>query len=232
MTRNSSASAWAFCCRRLNQWPVASGQWSVVKDQESGVRGQGSGIRFILCAVVFVLYGLFRAQGAEAGEAPAAAVKVGVVDIDKMLGVLVSWQDTQTRLQARQAEIEKSLGELKKEIDRVQAELGYFKEGSRDYEQRKQQLAARQQEFLQKRNDAYGDLSRQEQAAGSAIREEIGRAVREYAVAQRLDVVVDVRAVLYVADASDISLAVAREMNKRYKEMKEKANAKPSEDRS
>ena len=59
----------------------------------------------------------------------------------------------------------------------------------------------------------------------------VGSAVTAYAATNEFDLVVDVRAVLYAVDGLDISLKVAREMNKRYKGRKAAKEAAPRKDK-
>ena len=204
MRPKRSASASVFSCRsRFAAWlavPIAVG---------------------LACSIA----GAAEAPKKDAGAPPP---KIGVVDIDKILEALQSWQDTESRLRREQAEAEKELAEQKKEVDRIQAELAYFKPGSGDYEQRRAQLVERQQELARRGDLVHRRLADRSQAVLEAARNEVREAVREYAAANGFDVVVDAQAVLYVTGGADISLEVAREMNKRYKELRQ--TEKPQSD--
>ena len=183
-----------------------------------------------LWLIALAVVGLaITASGAERppGNAAASPPKIGVVDIDKMLDVLQGWKDVQLRLREEDAAAQKTLADLEKEVNRIRAELAYFKPGSRDHEERKTQLAARQQELARQSDLLSRRLTERSQAALDAVRSQIIEAVREYAAANGFDVVVDGRAALYVAGGSDISLEVAREMNKRYKDGRKNGKSKP-----
>jgi len=151
--------------------------------------------------------------------------RIGVVDVEKVREKLLSWQAAQARLEAEARKADKALQKQRKDLDRVRAELEYFKPGSRDHEKRKAEVVARRQELARLSGRLRRALDEQARAALEAANAEIRRAVRGYAIANKFDVVVDARAVFYAAGASDISLKVAREMNKRYNNRKAKNRA-------
>ncbi len=170
------------------------------------------------------------ARGAEPpAPPPSPAARIGVVDVDRLLEALQGWQDTQARLSEEEKTGRKSLEELEKEVNRVRAELAYFKPGSRDHEERMAQLALRQQQLARQTDQIYRQMDQRSKAALEAARAQIAVAVREYAAANAFDVVVDARAALYVAGGSDITLEVARVMNKRYKDELKTKETKPPE---
>ena len=157
--------------------------------------------------------------------------KVGVVDFDEVLGQLQSWKDIQARLGALEANAEKTFAAQRKEIERIRAELQYFKPESKDYEKRQAELAARQRELNAQVQRFEALIAEHSRAAFSATRRKIQRAVKEYAAANAFDLVVDSEAVLYVADAHEISLKVALEMNKRYKKQEAADKRPPQKDK-
>ena len=154
-----------------------------------------------------------------AARAAEGRTRIGVISVDTVLEHLKSWQDTQAQLQARTKEAQGRLVKLKKEADRIRAELDYFKPGSRDHEARRAQLAAKQQEHVRLSQTLRQQIANQAREAHESARRQIAAAVKTYAIANGLDVVVDSRAVFYVAGGADISLKVALEMNKSYKGM-------------
>ncbi len=158
--------------------------------------------------------------------------KIAVVDADKLLEQLIPWQETQARLRTKQAKTEAVLTEHKKEIDRIQAELDYFKPGSRDHDQRKADLAARQQKLAALAAQLQNTLAAEANAALDATRKEIEKAIRDYAAANAFALVLSARTTLYAAPACDITLDVAREMNRRYKEnLETKDRQRPPENK-
>lgn len=180
---------------------------------------------------VAAVLALFAAGATLAGRAAGAEseARVGIVDTLKMLDVLDSWQDAQSELWEQEAAAEKSLAGKKAEIDRIEAELRYFKPGSRDHDERQTQVSARRRELAAAAERLRADLDERFRAALDAIQRQMRDAVREYAAANGYDLVVDARAVLYAGEGRDIGLKVAREMNKRYKERQEKEKPHPDE---
>ncbi len=182
------------------------------RSRSASVSFFGSGWR--LC--VAVLAAASAASGGDAPEAPSGT-RIGVVNTEKVLENLLSWQAAQAELRAREKAAEEELNSQKKEIDRVRAELDYFKPGSKDHEKRVTELAERQaklQRHAGRLREELADASRRAlESAAAQLRE----AVREFAAAHRFDIVVDARAVFYAAGGADISLEIARAMNKQYK---------------
>ena len=166
---------------------------------------------------------------------PSAAAerqtKVGVVDTRKVLGRLLSWQDTLKRLAAAEAGAKEMVEKEAKDIRRIEAELRYLKPTSDEYAKRKAEATARLRRLDQRGAELARDIARQSSAAAKLARSAIAKAVADYAAIHELDLVVDVRAVLYAVDGLDISLKVAREMNKRYKGRKAAKEAAPREDK-
>ncbi len=157
---------------------------------------------------------------------PAAAgqntVKIGIVDLSKVVENLHSWRDTKTSLSAQDEKAEKLLAEQKKELQRIQDELDYFKPGSTGHQKRRSELAARRRELAELSSRLRQSLVDLAEGSLEDARKNVEKAVRDYAAANDFDVVVDARAVLYVAGGRDISLKVAQEMNNRYKEVQAK----------
>ncbi len=164
-------------------------------------------------------------------KAAEPKARIGVVDTGKVLEKLLSWQDTQTRLEAEEKKAEKLVDEQKKELERVRAELEYFKPGSRDHEKRKAEVVARGQKLARLSERLRRALDERTRAALEAAHAEIRKAVQGYAIANKFDVVVDARAVFYVAGGAGISLKVAREMNKRYNDWKAKNKSEAPENK-
>lgn len=159
------------------------------------------------------------------------AVNIGVVDVHKVLAKLESWRDAEARLAALGAEAEKKLEEQAKEMNRIEAELGYFKPGSKDREKREAELAERSGKLARSREQLDRGLAERSRAAFEAHRKAITEAAADYADIHGFDLVVDARAVIYAAAGRDISLKVALEMNKRYKDRTAKEKAGPREDK-
>jgi Skp family chaperone for outer membrane proteins len=157
--------------------------------------------------------------------------RIGVISVDTVLEHLKSWQDTQTQLKARTKEAQARLAKLKKESDRLRAELDYFKPDSRDHQVRQAQLAAKQQEHARLGRQLRQTIANQAREAHESARRQIAAAVKTYAIANGFDVVVDARVVFYVAGGADISLKVALAMNKSYKGMAPKKSPKEVEER-
>ncbi|MFH1731541.1 MAG: OmpH family outer membrane protein [Planctomycetota bacterium] len=166
-----------------------------------------------------------------AATAAGRTVKIGIVDVHKVLERLQSWREAEARLAALGAEAEKKLEEQAKEIDRIEAELRYFKPGSKDHEKRKAELTERAGKLARSREQLRRALAEQSQAAFEAHRKAITEAVADYADVHGLDLVADARSVIYAAAGRDISLKVALEMNKRYKDRTARERAGPREDK-
>ena len=149
--------------------------------------------------------------------AAGRVAKVGVVDTRKVLERLLSWQDTLKQFAAAEAKMKEMVEKEAKDIRRIEAELRYLKPDSDEYARRKAEAAARLRRLEQRRAEAARDIARQSDAAATRARSAIAKAVADYAAVSGFDLVVDARAVLYAVDGLDISLKVAREMNKRYK---------------
>jgi len=175
------------------------------------------------CAALFFL--------PSAATAAGRAAKIGIVDVHKMLGKLQSWRASEARLAALGAEAEKKLEKQAKEIDRIEAELRYFKPGSKDHEKRKAELAERSGKLARSHEQLRRGLAERSRAAFDAHRKAITEAVADYADIHGFDLVVDARSVIYAAAGRDISLKVALEMNKRYKDRTVKEKAEPQEDK-
>lgn len=118
-----------------------------------------------------------------------------------------------------------------KDIRRIEAELRYLKPTSDEYAKRKAEAAARLRQLDQLGTKLARDIARQSSVAAKLARAEIARAVADYAVIHGIDLVVDARAVLYAVDGLDISIKVARAMNKRYKGRKAAEEAAPRKDK-
>ena len=195
---------------------------SVSASSSSSLSGLVSAAVALLAAV------LLASPRAEAAEPKRPRAKIGVVAPQTVLKKLLKWQEQEDRLIALAKKAEKALEEKKKEIERVRAELDYFKRGSKDHDRRKADLAAKQQQLARLGNRLSRSLADESRAVLDTLQKEIRAAVKEYAVANGFDVVVDARSVFYVAGGTDISLKVAQQMNKRYKD--EKAKQKKEEE--
>ena len=181
---------------------------------------------------IAVLLAVLAAGAAFAGRAATGAedkTRIGIVDIPKMLDMLDCWQDAQSELREQEAAAEKALAAKKAEIDRIEAELRYFKPGSRDHDERQAEVSARRRELAAAAERLRANLDERFRAALDAIQQQVRDAVRKYAITNGYDLVVDARAVLYGGQGHDISLKVAREMNKRYNELREKEKPQPDE---
>lgn len=154
-----------------------------------------------------------------AAPAPAAeAPKIAVVDIDKIVSELARWKDTNARIADEREKAEQTLAEMKQVVDRLEAELAYFKPDSRDYQERRAVVQERAAELARASQRAIRAI---EEMTDAALRAELGRIyehVRKFAVAQGYDIILDSRAAIYIAGGRDVSLEVALEMNKMYKE--------------
>lgn len=162
---------------------------------------------------------LFAASAVSAGEAAEApsVPRIGVVNTEKVLENLLSWQAAQAELRAREKAAEEELNSQKKEIDRIRAELDYFKPESRDHEKRVAELAERQAKLQRNAGRLREELADASRRAAEAAAAQIREAVKDFAIANKFDIVVDARAVFYAASGADISLEIARAMNKQYK---------------
>jgi len=175
------------------------------------------------CAALFICL-----PGARAAE-PAA--KLAVLDLRKVIDRLDSWKDTLKQLAEVEGKARKELEVQEKEVRRIEGELRYFKPGSKEHEDRKKQLIGRMQALKLRARELQRGLEEQSEAALESARKVIVQAAADYAQAHGFDVVLDSRSVLYAARARDISLEVALEMNKRYKENQARQDAEPQEDR-
>jgi Skp family chaperone for outer membrane proteins len=144
--------------------------------------------------------------------------RIAVVDAAVVLRKLVSWQRAQERLDAERAAAEKKLADAKKELDRLRAELDYFRADSPEHERRRAKLAAAQQRWLALRDRLRAKLAESARKIRAAAEKEIRAGIAAYAKERGLALVLDARTAFFVADGRDISLRVARDMNKRYKE--------------
>lgn len=185
--------------------------------------------RKLIPAIVAACVALFFC--ASAATAAERAAKIGIVDVHKVLGKLQSWRDAEARLAALGAEAEKKLEKQAKEMGRIEAELRYFKPGSKDHEKREAELAERSGKLARSREQLRRGLAERSRAAFEAHRKAITEAVADYADIHGFDLVVDARSVIYAAAGRDISLKVALEMNKRYKDRRAKEKAGPQEDK-
>jgi len=174
----------------------------------------------ILAAVAAVLL------SPSAARAAARPVKIGIVDTRVVLDKLLRWQHVQGELRAAREKAEGHWAADQKEIARLRAEMLYFKPESRDYRQRQGRIAEKQETLLRSRRRLSRALAERSGTALEAVRKELRQTVKSYAAANGFDVVVDAGAVLYVAGGVDISLKVAFEMNRRYKD--EQAKRRPN----
>jgi Skp family chaperone for outer membrane proteins len=157
---------------------------------------------------------ILLAATATAAQPPPRIV---VVDPDAVLARLMSWQRTQEKLKADREAAEKKLAAAKQELDRRRAELDYFRPGSQGHERRRARLVEEQQKWLALRDRLRSQLA---EAARSA-REEAEKLVRSgiaaFAKKHGHRLILDARAAFFVADGLDVSVGVARDMNRRYK---------------
>ena len=151
--------------------------------------------------------------------------------MQKVLDKLLSWQDVKARLRAQTDKADKRLTQHRKEIDRLNEELKYFKPGSRDHQKRQADVAERQYKLATLGAAVRRAFAERSRAALTAAQEEVRKAVRDHAIANDLAVVVDARALLYFGAGADISLKVARQMNRQYKELKAKEQSPGRVDR-
>jgi len=169
--------------------------------------------------------------GAFGGRAVAAeSPRFAVVNVEQVLDRLLSWREVVGRLDAREAEIRTALAGREKEVDRLRAELRYFHPGSRDHERRRAEVAALEQNLAAEHRRLYTDLAEDRKRAAAATRAAVVEAARAHALAHGFDFVLDARAVLYVADAHDVSLEVAFDLNERYKEARKEREEDIRED--
>jgi Skp family chaperone for outer membrane proteins len=168
------------------------------------------------------------AQPGRAGQTVHA--RIAVVKPAAVLDALLEWRRERADLEEKEKSARQTIAAAAKEIERIRAELEYFKVGSRGHEKRKAELAARREKLTRLRRRLSDELAARSRAALDRIQAAIRKAVRAYAVANGFDIVVDARAVVYVTDATDISLEVARQMNKRYKNRAEKKDEKSHEE--
>ncbi len=174
-----------------------------------------------LCGLLFAF-----ASAASATEAPTAppVPRIGVVNTEKVLENLLSWQAAQAELRGREKAAEEELNKQKKEIDRIRAELDYFNPGSRDHEKRVAELAERQSKLQRDVGRVREELADASRRALESAAAQIREAVKDFAIANKFDIVADARAVFYAASGADISLEIARTMNKQYKKEAPKGN--------
>jgi len=143
--------------------------------------------------------------------------RIGVVNTEKVLENLLSWQAAQAELRAREKTAEEELNSQKKEIDRIRAELDYFKPGSKDHEKRVAELAERQAKLQRHAGRVREELADASRRALESTAAQLRETVKEFALANRFDIIVDARAVFFASGGTDVSLEIARAMNKQYK---------------
>ena len=89
----------------------------------------------LACAVAGL--GAWRAQAADAS---AGALKVGTVDLQRVVDQYQKRKDMQEDLKKFKAGTEASLKDLQKQVDAVKGELDLLNEGSPDYDKKKREL--------------------------------------------------------------------------------------------
>jgi len=180
--------------------------------------------RFFLRLAVLIVTTAY-ALPASSGEAP----KIAVIDVEKTLSELQSWQEFNALMSAEAKLAEQKLMQMKKEVDRLEAELAYFKPDSSDYQERRAVVQERMKDLSRAGERAYRAI---EEKGNAAVRAELARIqehVRKFAAAEGYDLILDSRAAIYIAGGRDISFDIAREMNKLYKETDKKDSGQSTE---
>jgi Skp family chaperone for outer membrane proteins len=95
--------------------------------------------RALTLALACVVTGL-GAWTAQAADPPVGALKVGTVDLQRVVDQYQKRKDMQEDLKKFKAGTEASLKDLQKQVDAVKGELDLLNEGSPDYDKKKREL--------------------------------------------------------------------------------------------
>lgn len=156
-------------------------------------------------------------------------LRIATVDIEKILSQLDSRQEAMAKFERDQRAAEQAMEKMRAEIENTAKELEFFREGSPEYNERAQKIAAMQQQFNRQADRFRTQLQETARAELQNSLKQVYDFVKTYAATEGYDLVVDSRAVIYAAGGKDISVDIARTMNKQYKDMLPKRDEKPVE---
>ncbi len=154
---------------------------------------------FLLAAAMLVATGAANAQ-----------IKVGVVDLQKVLSGTAEFKQAEADLKARFGPDQDKLAATEKELAKLQQD--YETNQSKYTEAALADLAARiqirQRQYQRNAQALQDEVTRDRQDTLSRLGQRLQEIVKKVAEAQALDLVVDAQSTLYTKPAFDISAAV------------------------
>jgi outer membrane protein len=163
---------------------------------------------FVLAALLFA-----------AVPAGAAAGKIGVIDLQKVLRTSAAGQAAQKTIadkaQAFQKTMQSRQNDLKKLNDEFEKQkMMLSKEAIADKERDLQQKV---KDFQRFGKDAQEELQQEDRQATSRILDEVAKIVKDLGVKQGYDLIVEKSTTLYAPESVDMTDAVIKAYDKKYK---------------
>ena len=188
--------------------------------------------------------GSSRLQAGETNreDADARALKLAVIDLDKVLGQSQEWADFQEEHHRLQRKVERTLNKAEQQIQVLRSEYENLPPGSDAADEKRDKLRQQLGEYRQTKQNLQNEVRKHRVEALSDMFNKISRTVSEHAQRHEIDlvlkkqdlsvsatnpaevgVIVATADVLYTRDEFDISAKIASALNDQYPaEIKEK----------
>jgi Skp family chaperone for outer membrane proteins len=142
-------------------------------------------------------------------------IKIGYVDIFEVFNEYKKTKDYDGELEARKKAEEKKLDKKKEEIEKMQDKLSLLKEDEQDKE--KEKITDYLKEYRELERQIFTDLKKERDEKMKEIVEDIDKVIKEYAIREGLDLVINENAILYGSKGMDITSEILRQVNEKYK---------------
>lgn len=156
-----------------------------------------------------------------AAPAPAAAFKLGYVDVQKAVGNLEAGKSAKAALEkefnAKKAALEKQQGDLQKEVEQFEKKAAILNDAAK--EQKRQELQKKYMEFQKGYGESQMELQKREREVFKPVLDELRAVIESFGKEKGFTLIVEKNdgAVLYAASGEDLTDAVVERFNQKNK---------------
>ncbi|ABA88501.1 OmpH-like outer membrane protein, putative [Syntrophotalea carbinolica DSM 2380] len=154
-----------------------------------------------------------------AAPAAAADVKIGVIDLQKVLRTSLAGQAAQKNIAEKAKAFQETMQGRQKDLQKLNADfekqkMVLSKEAVADKERDLQQKV---KDFQRFGKDAQEELQQEDRQATTRILDEVAKVVKEMGAKAGYDVIVEKSTTLYTADRADLTDQVVKAYDKQFK---------------
>jgi len=162
--------------------------------------------RFAIVVSVFIIFLMALPAGAAPKAAPAGFVKIGMVDMQKVLRESKNARNTQSVFMQDVAKRQVAIAAKESEIRKLEEEFNRLEPGALEARKKKgDQVKHEMRELKYLREDAEGELKRKEVEVTQKIIGDIMQIIRNYARSERFNIILDRMAVITAEETFDIT---------------------------